>query len=115
MRKILLVAVLLLCAAPAFGQCENSTLTFQTESLPLFFTHQHFDLQIEAVGGVPPYTFTVSTDPAFDPLPPGFRLRSDGQLKGTPRGPGNSTVGILLTDAEGCDITQAFNVQIDPP
>ena len=113
MRKILLVAVLLLCAAPAFGECTTDTLTFQTESLPLFFTHQHFDLQIEAVGGTPPYTFEIS--PHFDPLPPGFRLRSDGQLKGTPRASGNSTIGILLTDAEGCFLTQAFNVQIDPP
>ena len=112
MRKILFIAVLLLCAAPAFGQCENSTLTFQTESLILFRVHEHFDLQLEAVGGVLPYTFEVS--PLFDPLPAGFKLTADGRLKGNPREAGFPIIGIKLTDSAGCTITQAFQVEIEP-
>jgi hypothetical protein len=113
MRKFLFLAVLLLlCAAPVtFGQ--SCTATFQTESLQLFHVGQHFNLQLEGVSGTPPYTFEV-VEGLGDPLPPGFRLKSNGQLKGKPEAPGSFTVFIRLTDAAGCTVVQAFPVEIEP-
>jgi hypothetical protein len=112
MRKILFVAVLLLCAAPAFAVCTTNTLALWTESFPLLHVNEYVDFQIEAVGGTPPYTFTVTT--LGDPLPPNLSLTSDGRLQGTPTVDGYFTIFIRLTDAEGCTFVQAFALEIDP-
>jgi hypothetical protein len=109
MRKILLVAVLVLCAVPAFAQ-SNCTLTFQTENLPLFTVGQHANFQIEAVSGTPPYRFEQSGGT----LPAGLKLKPNGTIKGTPTEPADTVVYVTLSDAAGCTITQAYSIYVEP-
>ncbi|HYC58741.1 MAG TPA: putative Ig domain-containing protein [Thermoanaerobaculia bacterium] len=112
MRKILFVAVLLLCATPMFGQCE--TFTILTESVPMIFVGQHYSTQIEAIGGTAPYTFEVFDAGNF-PLPDGLRLKSDGSLKGKVSEPGFPTIFVRATDAQGCTQVHAYGLQIEQP
>jgi hypothetical protein len=107
MRKILLAAALLFCAAPAFAQC---TATFQTEAIPLFFVGEHVNFQLEAVSGTAPYHFEI----VDGELPDGLKLKGNGTIKGKPKEEALTVVFIRLTDAEGCGLTQAFNVEVWP-
>jgi hypothetical protein len=111
MRKLFLVAVLVLCAAPAFAQ--SCTATFQTESLPLFFVGHKANFQIEGVSGTPPYTFELVPG-LGDPLPAGLTLKSNGRIKGKPTTAGDTTIFVRLTDAACCSVVQAFAVRVDP-
>jgi hypothetical protein len=104
---LLLLLLLLLAASAAFAQCE--TLTYQTEVLPQFTVGSPAHFDVEAVGGTPPYTFTV-IDGAF---PAGMRMNSKGKIRGVPTEVADVTVLILLTDANGCTLGQAFPVRVD--
>lgn len=48
-------------------------------------------------GGVPPYTWTLSSGS----LPVGLSLSSNGLVSGTPSGAGSSTFGFTVTDSSG--------------
>ena len=111
MRKALILGsfLLLALAAPAaFAQCE--TLTYQTEAIAEFTLGQaaHFDL--EAVGGTPPYTFTIIDGS----LPAGLHMNNKGKIRGVPTEVADNTVFIQLSDANGCTLTQAFPVRVNP-
>lgn len=108
MRKFLLVAAfMLLSAAAAHGQC---LLTYETETLAPFFVDTPGQFQIVAVSGNEPYKFTVFGDP----LPDGFHLTSKGKLIGKPTVERDEVILITVTDAEGCHLTQAFNLVVFP-
>ncbi|HEU4886911.1 MAG TPA: putative Ig domain-containing protein [Thermoanaerobaculia bacterium] len=112
MRKYLLLAVLVLCAAPAFGQC---LLTFQTEVIPVFFVGQAAHFQVEGVSGTEPYNFEVNlTQPGSQPMPAGLKLHKNGKITGVPQVEGENLVYITLSDAAGCNLTQAFNISVFP-
>jgi len=55
---------------------------------------------ISAAGGIPPYTFTVTSGN----LPPGVTLDSSGTLSGTPTSSGSYTFTITATDSSGAAI-----------
>ncbi len=106
MRKYFLLAVLVLCAAPAFGEC---LLTFQSEFVPGFFVGQPANFQIEGVSGTEPYTFTVNlTQPGSQEMPEGLTLHKNGRITGVPRTETENLVYFTLTDAAGCSVTQAM-------
>jgi hypothetical protein len=109
MRKPILVAILSLCfAATAFADCEF--LDFATESLPGFHLNQPANFQIEASGGTAPYHFEV-TDGAF---PAGMHMSAKGKIKGKPTVAGyDAVVFVQVTDANGCQLTQAFAVFVE--
>ena len=110
MRKIALVALLSLClAATAVADCETSTLTFLTETLPSFSSGQPVNFQIEAIGGEAPYHFEIIEGE----LPAGLHFSASGRIVGVPTEPADVTVLVLLTDASGCTIGQAFPVRVD--
>lgn len=113
MKRFAFLAVLtLVFAASAFADC--STLTFQTESGPALFVNEPANFQFEAVGGTPPYKFEVLEE--YGALPEGLVLTPSGRLVGVPREESfGTTVIIRLTDAEGCVVNQAFNLQIFGP
>ena len=107
------VALVTVLSFSAYAQCTTNTLTFQTEAIPALFVGEPANFQFEAVGGTPPYTLTVREE--FGPLPAGLHLTAKGKLVGVPREATiGTTVFILLEDAEGCNLTQAFNFQIEP-
>lgn len=112
MKKLLVfTAFVMLClASGAYAQCENSTLTYQTEAIATQFVGVPAQFDLEAVGGNPPYTFTITSGT----LPAGLHLNSNGKLRGKPTQEADETVFILLTDSAGCTLTQAFPIRVEP-
>lgn len=110
MKRAILVGILSLCiAATAFGTCVY--LTFITESLPGFYVGVPACFQIEVWGGTTPYTFQITAGS----LPPGLSMSSSGKITGTPTEAGYDwTIWVKVTDANGCHLTQAFMVGVEP-
>jgi len=113
MKKLLVITafVMLGLASGAYAQCENSTITFETEAIPQLFVGvpAHFDFV--AVGGAPPYTFTITSGT----LPAGLHLNSSGKLRGKPTQVAEETIFIDLRDSLGCGFTQAFPISVAQP
>jgi len=107
-KKILIAAALLiLVSATASTQC---LLTFQTEVIPAMTVGQQFDFQIEAVSGTEPYHFSIF-DGAF---PQGIHMTPNGRVHGKPKTAEGTVVFITVTDDAGCQLTQAFDIQVNP-
>ena len=107
-RAFVAFALAVALSSAGYAQVDCSTLTFLTESLPDFALRQpvHFDL--EASGGTPGYTFTVTGGT----LPAGIHLTSNGKLRGKPTEVIDTTVFITVTDSNGCSLTQAFAIRV---
>jgi hypothetical protein len=67
-----------------------------------------FVRQLPAAGGVPPYTWTISSGS----LPPGLTLNSKGQIVGTPTSAGSFTYKIKLTDSKGTSYELEYTQKI---
>jgi hypothetical protein len=67
-----------------------------------------YSAQIGAVGGVPPYSFSVGG------LPPGVNF-ANGAVSGTPTTAGQYTVGVTVTDSQKTTASQSFSVAIAAP
>ena len=67
---------------------------------------------LNAVGGVPPYAWSVSDGSA---LPPGFILGDTGALTGLAEGEGAHAFALDVLDADGNRATQAFTLSTIPP
>ena len=89
----------------------QSTLTFITESLPMFIVGQDHEVVVEASGGTPPYSFEITDGE----LPDELSLNADGTISGTVTENEGGTVFVKLTDADGNSVTQAFDVQVSEP
>jgi hypothetical protein len=111
MKRFALVLLLLVCCIPLASAQSTCLLTFQTESVPQFTIGEPAHFQIEGVSGTEPYTFTV-VDGAF---PAGLHLNRHGKITGSPSEVTDTTVLVNLTDAAGCQINQAFDVQTVAP
>jgi hypothetical protein len=110
MKRRILVALLgLLVASFASADC---LLTFQTEGLPFFYLGQQANFQVLAVSGTEPYHFDVNED--FGPLPEGLHLSANGKITGVPREAVDTITYIQVTDAQGCHLTQAFQLTVLP-
>jgi hypothetical protein len=95
-----LAILLLVVPMTASAQC---LLTYQTESIDAFFVGQPANYQIEGVSGTEPYRFTIYEGE----LPEGLHLTPTGRIVGMPKGEAETVVLITLSDAAGCQITQA--------
>jgi hypothetical protein len=111
MKRLALVLLLLVCCVPLASAQSSCTLTFLTESLPGFVVGQPANFQIEGVSGTEPYTFAL-VGGAF---PAGMHMNKHGKILGVPTEVADTTVFISLTDAAGCQITQAFAVRSNAP
>lgn len=84
-----------------------------TTTLPSATVGASYSAQLSATAGQPPYTWSLS--PGSAGLPAGLTLTSDGQITGTPTGPGGGTIydfSIRLTDSAGALKDQAFTMTV---
>ncbi len=72
-----------------------NTITISTQSLPNGTVDVAYSAPLSAIGGVAPYTWTLSGT-----LPSGLGLNSAGVITGTPTAPGNSTFSVQVADSE---------------
>ena len=109
MKKVpvLISLVLLLCVASAFGDC--SILTNITEVVPSLHVGETVHFNFEFIGGTEPYHFAL----VAGELPPGVQLTGSGGLRGKPREAGSFDAFIQVTDAAGCRLTVAYNIQVE--
>jgi hypothetical protein len=75
----------------------SSTLLIVTMALPGAVVGQPYSAQIVAVGGTPPYTWSVISGE----LPAGFSLSADGVLSGTPTTTGTWSFTAQVKDRVG--------------
>jgi hypothetical protein len=87
---------------------RRSTLTFLTESLPGFTVGQGKKTQVEAIGGTPPYSFSITQGT----LPAGLNFNYMGTLWGTATQSGDTTIFVKVIDLIGSHLTQAFDLQV---
>jgi putative Ig domain-containing protein len=90
---------------------KQSTLTFITESLPTFTVGESQQVDIEASGGKPPYSFEITEGE----LPEGLNCSQGGRISGIVTESAGTTVFIKVTDDVGSSLTQAFDVQVLEP
>lgn len=84
-------------------------LVVTTTSLPNATYGSTYAATLAASGGVPPYTWTVSSGG----LPAGLTLAPDGTISGSPTGPAGTTVfTVRVVDAETGDRQLAANKQL---
>ncbi|MFL6236730.1 MAG: putative Ig domain-containing protein [Thermoanaerobaculia bacterium] len=108
MKKVpVVLALVLLSVASAFGDC--STLTNITEVVPLLHVGETVHFNFEFIGGTEPYHFAL-VDGA---LPPGVNLTGSGGLRGKPKQAGSFVAFIQVTDAAGCTLTVAYDIQVE--
>jgi hypothetical protein len=86
----------------------TNELVFLTVSLPKALIGIAYNQQLQAGGGLPPYTWQVVTGS----LPPGLHLNaSTGLVGGTPSQTGNFTFTVQITDAASVSLTRIYTIQ----
>lgn len=72
-----------------------NTITITTQSLPAGTVNVPYSAPLAAIGGVTPYTWTMSGT-----LPAGLSLNRAGVITGTPTATGSSTFNVQVADSE---------------
>ncbi len=90
-------------------------LTITTSSLPGATAGSSYTATIDASGGTPPYSWSITSGS----LPPGLSLSSDGIIAGTPTVQGNASFTAQVTDsstpsAETASTTLSISVAAAP-
>lgn len=75
----------------------NGTLAVQTKSLPQGTAGVAYNATLQAVGGVPPYSWSVISGS----LPAGLTLSSSGVISGTPTSVGTTNFTVQVQDSSG--------------
>ena len=115
-RRSVIGAVLILTAAfPARGQqgAGPNQFSIKTNTLPRAFPRQLYRIQLEAQGGVPPFTWKVSAGS----LPSGISFGVDGVLSGAATTVGNFSFVVTVTDNDrpAHERNKEFVLQVVPP
>jgi len=94
----------ILIAAAAGG--GGSTVSLATRSLASPAAGQSYSAVLQAVGGTPPYTFSMT----LGSLPSGLALSQTGEISGTPSVTGTSTFTIQVRDSQGNTDSKSFTL-----
>lgn len=92
-----------------------SVLGFQTTSpLPNANACTDYNVQLQACGGTPPYTFVQNQ---FIPgqIPNGIDLQTNGKLIGKSNGMGTYNFVVVVTDSKQQQCSMPFALTVDPP
>ena len=81
-------------------------ITLSPTTLPNGTVNTAYNQTVTASGGIPPYTFAVTTGT----LPTGLSMTSGGVISGTPTSTVSKTFTITSTDANGCTGTKSYTV-----
>jgi Putative Ig domain len=85
-------------------------LHVSTTTTPNAALNESYSSTLQASGGVPPFTWTLTSAPST--LPPGLTLAADGTLIGTPTSTGTFNFSVQVADSESPAMTATANVSI---
>lgn len=90
-----------------------TVITITTTSLPDATIGSPYSAQLSAVGGAPPYTWSLS--PASPALPAGLTLSTNGVVSGTPTGPAALyDFSARATDSVGQFVDAGIIINVNP-
>lgn len=92
------------------GACESTTLAVDTEVLPPAVLGFDYAIELDAVGGVPPYAWGVGDGE----VPPGLMVDAEGLISGTPESPADYVFEAVVTDDAGGEAARAFSLTVHP-
>jgi hypothetical protein len=95
----------------SYALTVNSPLLISTTSPLPDSVNGTVSSTFSATGGVPPYTWSVSTGA----LPSGISLASNGALSGTSTVEGTFSFQITVTDSAGNKTARSFTIHVTPP
>jgi hypothetical protein len=97
---LLLVAVIASLTLIACGKGSPpptiNPLVISSRSLPVGVVNSGYSSQLQATGGVTPYTWSIISGS----LPPGINLSAQGLVSGTPTATGSFSVTVQVTDSQ---------------
>lgn len=93
----------LIAAASGGGQ---TPLSLATRSLPSPANAQSYSAPLQAIGGTPPYAFSLT----LGGLPTGLTLSQSGVISGTPSATGTFNFTVQVSDSLGSADTKSFTV-----
>lgn len=82
-----------------------------TSPLPAAEKNQPYFFALQAAGGTAPYTWQLAPG-SVNTLPSGLTLAPDGTISGTPDLLYDRSVSVLLTDAEGIQISAVLQITV---
>ena len=95
---------------PCGGSGEPITITTASQ-LPVTSVGASYNVVLEAIGGVLPYTWSENSP--FNPVPPGLNLSPAGIISGAPTAAGNYSVGIRVTDSADTPVVKSFDIVVN--
>jgi hypothetical protein len=84
-------------------------VTISTTSIPTGYEGVKYSVQLEAVGGQPPYTWKIY---GILGLPAGMSLSETGELYGVPQAGGDYPVNVQVTDDRGSTAEAQFWLRV---
>jgi hypothetical protein len=117
-RKVLFTFCLLACVIGAYavsgcikGERDDTPLTIITKSLPPGQAGAAYLCTLEAIGGTPPYKWTV--EEGGSGLPPGLFMSESGNITGTPSTEGSYSFTVKVSDSDNYTRWQTKNLGIE--
>lgn len=98
------------CGGGGGGGERETPFSIVTTTLPSGGLTIPYSADLEATGGLAPYSWTLDTGSA---LPPGLSLAGDGAISGTPTATGSFTFSVTVTDASSPARTDTAAYGID--
>ncbi len=93
----------------AFTSFSLNVLGLANGSLPGATVGQFYSANVNAAGGLQPYSFIGSGGPA------GLSMSTNGAVTGTPRTAGSFTISVRVTDSGGASTTGSIGITVAVP